>query len=102
MCSRSDNVSGVFGEHRPPSPVDSAREKGTAKRANLSRGDPSRARRGPVPRGWGCRGAGERERERDVARHMDRLTEEGDEERDSKREGNEEGSEGSEREPTCI
>lgn len=61
--SRSDNVSGVFGEPRPPSPADTAREKGTAKRANLSRGDPSRARRGPILRGWGCHGARKRERE---------------------------------------
>lgn len=70
--SRSDNVSGVFGEHRPPSSVDSAREKGTAKRANLSRKDPSRARGGVRYRGGGDVAVRKRERERNVARHMDR------------------------------
>lgn len=60
--SRSDNVSGVFGEHRPPSPagrLDSTRERKATEGVNLFCGD-HRARRGPLQRGWGCHGTRER------------------------------------------
>lgn len=101
--SRSDNVSGVFGERRPPSPVDSTREKGTAKRANLSRGDPSRARRGPVSRGWGCHAARARARERRGKTHgpIAESDGEGDEERGMAK-GRERGRERREREGTDV